>query len=79
MIALADEDKTIPRTGRLSLRQLVAAGVFLALALWLATVVPSIEIAWVTSILVLTIYLFAFEIVSVDVAAVSVMVLLGLT
>jgi di/tricarboxylate transporter len=79
VIALADEDKTIPRTGRLSLRQLVAAGVFLALALWLATVVPSIEIAWVTSILVLTIYLFAFEIVSVDVAAVSVMVLLGLT
>jgi di/tricarboxylate transporter len=79
VIALADEDKTIPRTGRLSLRQLVAAGVFLALALWLATVVPSIEIAWVTSILALTIYLFAFEIVSVDVAAVSVMVLLGLT
>jgi di/tricarboxylate transporter len=79
VIALADEDKTIPRTGRLSLRQLVAAGVFLALALWLATVVPSIEIAWVSSILVLTIYLFAFEIVSVDVAAVSVMVLLGLT
>ena len=79
MIALADEEKTITCTGRLSPRQLVAAGVILALALWLATVVPSIEIAWVTSILVLTIYLFAFEIVSVDVAAVSVMVLLGLT
>ena len=79
MIALADEEKTITCTGRLSPRQLVAAGVFLALALWLATVVPSIEIAWVTSILALTIYLFAFEIVSVDVAAVSVMVLLGLS
>ncbi|MCG8426273.1 MAG: SLC13 family permease, partial [Chromatiales bacterium] len=40
---------------------------------------PSIEIAWVTCVLVLTIYLFAFEVVSVDVAAVSVMVLLGLS
>jgi di/tricarboxylate transporter len=44
-----------------------------------ASVVPSMEIAWVTSILLLTIYLFAFEIVSVDVAAVSIMVLLGLS
>ena len=79
MIALADEEQTIIQTGKLSVRQLVAAGIFLALALWLATVVPSIEIAWVTCILVLTIYLFAFEVVSVDVAAVSIMVLLGLS
>jgi len=77
--ALADEEQTIIRTGKLSTRQLVAAGVFLALALWLATVVPSIEIAWVTCILALTIYLFAFEVVGVDVAAVSIMVLLGLS
>ncbi|MCG8427449.1 MAG: SLC13 family permease, partial [Chromatiales bacterium] len=42
-------------------------------------VVPSIEIAWVTCVLVLTISLFAFEVVSVDVSAVSVMVLLGLS
>jgi hypothetical protein len=41
--------------------------------------VPSVEIAWVMAILVLTIYLFAFEVVGVDVAAVTVMVLLGLT
>jgi di/tricarboxylate transporter len=41
--------------------------------------VPTVEIAWVTAILLLTIYLFAFEIVGVDVAAVSIMVLLGLT
>lgn len=40
---------------------------------------PSIEIAWVTAILLLTIYLFAFEVVGVDVAAASIMVLLGLT
>jgi di/tricarboxylate transporter len=79
VIALADEEQTIIQTGKLSVRQLVAAGIFLALALWLATVVPSIEIAWVTCILVLTIYLFAFEVVSVDVAAVSIMVLLGLS
>jgi di/tricarboxylate transporter len=43
------------------------------------SLVPAIEIAWVSAILLLTIYLFAFEIVGVDVAAVSVMVLLGLT
>ncbi|MDB4410041.1 SLC13 family permease [Gammaproteobacteria bacterium] len=63
----------------MSVKQLVAAGIFLVMALWLATVVPSIEIAWVTCILLLTIYLFAFELVSVDVAAISIMVLLGLS
>jgi len=77
--ALADEEQTIIQSGKLSVKQLVAAGVFLALAVWLSTVVPSVEIAWVTCFLVLTIYLFAFEIVSVDVAAISIMVLLGLT
>ncbi len=61
------------------LKQIVPALIFLAAALGLATVTPSIEIAWVTGILMLTIYLFAFEIVEVDVAAVSIMVLLGLT
>lgn len=45
----------------------------------MATVVPSVQIAWVVGILLLTIYLFAFEVVGVDVAAASVMVLLGLT
>lgn len=40
---------------------------------------PSVEIAWVTAILALTIYLFSFEIVGVDEAAVSIMVMLGLT
>ncbi len=37
------------------------------------------EIAGVIAILILTIYLFAFEVVRVDVAAISVMVLIGLT
>ena len=59
--------------------RLIALILFIAIGAMAASVVPSIEIAWVTSILLLTIYLFAFEIVSVDVAAVSIMVLLGLT
>ena len=79
MNALADEEQTIAKPGKLTPKQLIAAGIFLALALLLSTVVPSIEIAWVTGILMLTIYLFAFEVVGVDVAAASVMVLLGLT
>ena len=45
----------------------------------MATVVPTIEVAWVMGFLLLTIYLFAFEIVEVDVAAATIMVLLGLT
>jgi di/tricarboxylate transporter len=79
MIALADEEKTAATTGEVSIRQLIAAAIFLGIALVMATVVPSIEIAWVTGILLLTIYLFAFEVVGVDVAAASIMVLLGLT
>ncbi len=60
-------------------KNLIAGIVFILLGLYLSSVVPSIEIAWVTAILLLTIYLFAFEIVPVDVAAVTVMVILGLT
>jgi di/tricarboxylate transporter len=59
--------------------RLIAAGIFLLGALLLARVVPSIEIAWVCAVLLLTIYLFAFEVVEVDVAAITIMVLLGLT
>ncbi len=66
-------------TPSFSRRQAIAAVIFLAISLGLATVAPSVEIAWVTGLLMLTIYLFAFEVVGVDVAAVSVMVLLGLT
>jgi len=79
MNKLADEEQTITKPGIISKKQLIAAVIFAVLALFLSTVVPSVQIAWVIAVLVLTIYLFAFEIVSVDVAAVSVMVLLGLT
>ncbi|MBT8421292.1 MAG: SLC13 family permease [Gammaproteobacteria bacterium] len=60
-------------------KRLFAAGVFLAIGLFLNIHTPTIEVSWVVGILLLTIYLFAFEIVSVDVAAISIMVLLGLT
>jgi len=42
-------------------------------------VAPSTEVAWVSGLLIFTIYLFSFEIVSVDVAAVSILVILGLS
>ena len=79
MNKLADEEQTIANPGIISRKQIIAAVIFAALALFLASVVPTVEIAWVSAILVLTIYLFAFEIVGVDVAAATVMVLLGLT
>ena len=60
-------------------KTIIAGILFALLALYLSSVVPSIEIAWVTAILLLTIFLFVFEIVAVDVAALSIMVLLGLT
>jgi len=78
MIALEEEQATKP-ISRFTRKQLIAGVIFLIAALSLATVVPTIDIAWVTGILILTIYLFAFEIVGVDVAAASIMVLLGLT
>lgn len=63
----------------LSTKQIVAAIIFTLLAVYLAGVVPTAEIAWVTAILIFTIYLFAFEVVGVDLAALTVMVLLGVT
>lgn len=57
----------------------IAACVFLVVATALLPFVPSVQVAWVMTILLLTIYLFAFEVVGVDVAAATVMVLLGLT
>ncbi len=62
----------------LSLRTVIAAAVFLTAGVWLATLVPSREIVLVMAILLLTIFLFAFEVVRVDVAAVGILVLLGL-
>ncbi len=63
----------------LSTKNIASLVVFILLGVYLASIVPTIEIAWMMAVLLLTIYLFAFEIVDVDVAAVSIMVLLGLT
>ena len=60
-------------------KQIIAGVIFTIIAAFLASSVPTIEVAWVTAVLLLTIYLFAFEIVDVDVAAICIMVLLGLT
>ncbi|MCF1184151.1 SLC13 family permease [Marichromatium gracile] len=60
-------------------REHLAAALFTLFAIYLAGIVPSVEIAWVSAVLLLTVFLFAFEVVSVDVAAISVMVLLGLS
>ncbi len=67
------------KTSLISPRQIIIAAIFLLIAIGVALVSPTTEIAWVSAILVLTIYLFAFEIVDVDVAAISIMVILGLT
>ncbi len=79
MNTLADEETTVLTHGIISKKQIIAGAIFTAVALYLTSVVPTREIAWVSALLVLTIYLFAFEIVGVDVAAATVMVLLGLT
>lgn len=65
--------------GFLTRKQLIAGIIFVVATLFLTSVVPSVEIAWVSGILMLTIYLFAFELVAVDVAAITVMVLLGIS
>jgi len=57
----------------------IAAILFAYVAWQVVNVVPSIEIAWVSCILILTIYLFSFEIIGVDEAAISIMVMLGVT
>jgi len=79
LTTLADEDSvTVPRRGH-GPKQWIAPLIFAVATLYLATLVPTIEIAWVSAILMLTIYLFAFEVVGVDLAAISIMVLLGLS
>jgi di/tricarboxylate transporter len=60
------------------IKRLVGALVFLIVGYSLTGIVPTLEVAWVSCILLLTIYLFVFEIVEVDVAAICIMVLLGL-
>jgi di/tricarboxylate transporter len=57
----------------------IAGIIFIILGWYLAGIAPNIEIAWISCLLIFTIYLFSFEIVSVDVAAIAIMVTLGLT
>ena len=77
---LADEETTVVSQSRLlSKKQWISAIIFVVFALYMASVVPTVQIAWVSAILIFTIYLFVFEVVGVDVAAATVMVLLGLT
>lgn len=66
-------------TRKLIQKRLAYLAIFIILGAFIVYEEPTIEIAWVTVILLLTIYLFAFEIVAVDIAAISIMVLLGLT
>jgi di/tricarboxylate transporter len=76
---MSDSGTDKPSLKKLIQKRLASVAIFVIVGVFLAYEEPSIEIAWVTAILLLTIYLFAFEIVSVDVAAISIMVLLGLT
>ena len=62
-----------------TLNKLLISLIFIVIGLIISTQVPTLQIAWVTGFLLLTIYLFAFEVVGVDVAAITIMVLLGLT
>ncbi len=60
-------------------KKVIAGIAFMLFGLFVASIAPSVEITWVVAILLLTVYLFAFEVVEIDVAAVSILVLLGLT
>ncbi|KAA0444700.1 MAG: SLC13 family permease [Candidatus Thioglobus sp.] len=60
-------------------KKFIAFIVFVAFALWLSVLAPTAAIAWMLVILLLTIYLFAFEVAEVDEVAITIMVLLGLT
>jgi len=70
---------TNPAIDRSIIKKLIFAIIFIIIGIGISSIAPKAEIAWVSAILLLTIYLFAFEIVSVDVAAVTIMVLLGLS
>ena len=57
----------------------IAGIIFVEFGWFITDLAPSSDIAWVTGILLFTIYLFVFEIVSVDETAITIMVILGLT
>lgn len=66
------------RAGRI-LRLFIIASGFLVTGWWMQGFAPTMEISWIIGFLLLTIFLFAFEVVDIDVAAICIMVLLGLT
>jgi di/tricarboxylate transporter len=71
---------SLPPSARSVIKKRMASlAIFVMLGAFLVSEEPTIEIAWVTAILLLTIYLFAFEVVDVDIAAITIMVVLGLT
>lgn len=72
------EGRTETLVGRL-LRLSFFAAVFAVVGGWVIEQTPNNEIGWVVAILLLTIFLFIFEIVEIDVVAICIMVLLGLT
>lgn len=76
---LPDQSRIGDENRRLLRKRLIAAAAFAGTGLWMASIVPTVPMAWVIAILLLTVYLFAFEVVSVDVTAVTIMILLGLT
>lgn len=51
----------------------------MAFCWYISDLAPSTEVAWVAGLLIFTIYLFVFEIVSVDETAITIMVLLGVS
>jgi len=61
------------------LRKTIWLVIFAVAAFYFSTFAPNITIAWVVAILLLTIYLFVFEIFDIDVAAISILVILGLS
>ncbi len=52
---------------------------FLIIGYMLTNIAPNIEIAWVLSLLLLTVFLFSFEIIPIDIAALTILVMLGLS
>ncbi|WP_152809679.1 SLC13 family permease [Ostreibacterium oceani] len=72
------EGRNETHEGRI-LRLTGAAALFVVLGAWVILQTPSTAVAWVVGFLLLTIYLFVFEVLPVDVAAIAIMVLLGLS
>lgn len=65
-----------------NIRGLIVGGAaigFLLIGYMLTSIAPNIEIAWVLSLLLLTVFLFSFEIIPIDIAALTILVMLGLS